>query len=773
MEFCTGNGIRHTAKNGVKYPGIGLRDIAALMADPDDVPKNDARWIIPSTYHAADAREHSAQQENGQFGAIVVDVDDGNHNLDEIKNAVVGAIGDVAVLIYATKSSTPEDRRWRVIIPRKTPLAWDSHTSQMRAVLALLAQQGIKGDPCATRAGQVAYLPNRGAHYEYYNTNGVAAMEQPAAVAAMEQQIRNDDARNEEAEKYIKAERAKQRAARPADDGENPTEWFNANNTVTAMLDRYGYELLGGDYRTPQSTSGSYAVRVFDDAWVSHSQTDYNSGLGVQAVSKSGGGSGFCWGDAFDLYVYYEHGNDKASAWRQLRREMPESSYRADRGVTPFSAPAFDDCSTYDVTNPPPIIKTTHPYLRFEPPETDEFTAPEFVLDGILVAGCAILAGGWGVGKTSQLIPLLSRAAHLCASDDPLKPLLRRRIVYITEDVEQVRQIMRGMRMAGELDGIEADEVADYFKVVSAARLKVEEIVKVAEPYARLAVVNHSAHTGVSRDAQALIVFDTRSACFSLDDESDNSEAGRVMATLRQGFPDNPLLIVGHIAKALKKADVSEMSGRGAGAWEADAQQVLYLVEKDGERWLDVAGPKHRFVASIDGIAFETVRSETTATDPLGNIVTMQLIHGSPKKVDFGQRAADRAAMAEIAERDERNALRLEVLTLAREMHKSGKGCNRAGLKKSISRRSTDVVEMIDELLDEQWLIEIPIATNVRRNASYAFYLFPPTASERDEYMKTWILPPAAQEPPRAFLKPIFDEFRPFPNISEKADEEG
>lgn len=433
---------------------------------------------------------------------------------------------------------------------------------------------------------------------------------------------------------------------------------------------------------------------------------------------------------------------------------FPGSSEREAAPVDLRDVPDQIPGSANDAGDPQPSTEKLHPYLRFEIPETDTFMAPEFVLDGIMIAGSVILAGGWGVGKTSQLVPLLFRAAHLCAPDDPLRPLLRRRVVYISEDVEQVRQIVRSMRAAGELDGISKEEVEDYFKVVSAVRMKPEEIIKVAKPYAGLAVKNNSPATGVSREAHALVVFDTRSACIDLDDESDNTEAGRVMATLRQGFPDNPQLIVGHIAKALKKADAGDLSGRGAGAWEADAQQVLYLVEKDGERWLDVAGPKHRFVASVDGIAFETVRSETNAIDPLGRSVTMQLVHGKPRKVQLGQRAIDKARLAEENEREARNATRAEVLTLARELHEAGAGCNRARLKKDIKRQSKVVVEMIDELLDEGWLLEMPIEASARRHPSNAHYLFPPSPSERDAYLRTGVLPPAAHQPPLGFVKP-------------------
>ena len=80
----------------------------------------------------------------------------------------------------------------------------------------------------------------------------------------------------------------------------------------------------------------------------------------------------------------------------------------------------------------------------------------------------------------------MCRAAHLCKSNDPLRPLLRRRVVYVAEDVGQVRRIIKSMRQAGEFDGISKDDVSDWFKVVSASRLKPKEIVKAASEYAKI-----------------------------------------------------------------------------------------------------------------------------------------------------------------------------------------------------------------------------------------------------------------------------------------------
>ncbi len=396
-----------------------------------------------------------------------------------------------------------------------------------------------------------------------------------------------------------------------------------------------------------------------------------------------------------------------------------------------------------------------HPLTIFSDPEVESFTAPEFVIDGTIVAGMVVLAGGWGAGKTSQLVPLLFRAAHLCQPDDPLKPLLRRRVVYVTEDAEQVRRIIRSMRIAGELEGISPEEVADYFKIVSAVRMPAREIVKVAEPYSGLVTRNVNRANGVEHDAHALIVFDTRSATIDLDSEDDNTEAGRVVSTLRQGLPDNPMIIVGHVAKALKRSSVvSEMSGRGAGAWEADAQQVLYLINDEGQRWLDVSTGKHRFVPKVDGITFETSENETTAIDPLGNTISMRLIHGKPISVALGKRAAQKAEEQERAAKEALNELRGQILRTAREWQASGVGFNRKKLLDATKGRRENLVQIIEALLDEYWLVELSIPAAARTHPSRSHYLAALSPEERERYGKNGELPEHAKTPPKEYAKP-------------------
>ena len=84
-------------------------------------------------------------------------------------------------------------------------------------------------------------------------------------------------------------------------------EHFNSNHPLVDTLFKYGYALdHGNHWVSPNSGTGSAAVEVIGDRWRSLSGSDASAGVG--AVSKTGDTQ---TGDAFDLYVHYEHGGNR------------------------------------------------------------------------------------------------------------------------------------------------------------------------------------------------------------------------------------------------------------------------------------------------------------------------------------------------------------------------------------------------------------------------------------------------------------------------------
>jgi hypothetical protein len=97
-------------------------------------------------------------------------------------------------------------------------------------------------------------------------------------------------------------------------DGLSAIDAFNAKYSIEQLFVEYGYQRQGqtNSWRSPYQESESYATKDFGDHWVSLSQSDAGSGLGL--VNPHGG----CSGDAFSLYVHFEHKDDHKKAVKEL-----------------------------------------------------------------------------------------------------------------------------------------------------------------------------------------------------------------------------------------------------------------------------------------------------------------------------------------------------------------------------------------------------------------------------------------------------------------------
>lgn len=112
------------------------------------------------------------------------------------------------------------------------------------------------------------------------------------------------------------SERAKAHTAKRTDFGTDNSviSAFNKSHPLQELLPLYGYKHRHGDHWTsPNSGTGSANVQVIGDRWRSLSGSD--EALKIGAQSKSGQSQ---TGDAFDLFVAYEHGGDFDAALRSF-----------------------------------------------------------------------------------------------------------------------------------------------------------------------------------------------------------------------------------------------------------------------------------------------------------------------------------------------------------------------------------------------------------------------------------------------------------------------
>lgn len=335
------NGSRDTHINtGEDYDTISLADLFRM--EPGDAVKEKALACVPSSYCSFDGRKHEVQRELGQFVTLTADIDKGDASFEKVVT-FAQSVAD-AWLIYTSAHATDGDLRWRIILPLIDALPFPRWNLAQNALFNLMTAAGLVPDRSLERAAQPVFLPNvpalrastgealRGEFGEprYYRRassslscegisiwSGVFAAE----IAAIVRQERQDL----KARAALQAEAEKRRKAFKRDGNESPIDDFNKGADLGTLLEVYGYERCprnSVDWRSPHQSSESYATRIIEDKWVSLSASDAGSGLG--ATCSAG-----CYGDAYDLFVHFEHGGDHKAAFRELNQQRKdERAYR-------------------------------------------------------------------------------------------------------------------------------------------------------------------------------------------------------------------------------------------------------------------------------------------------------------------------------------------------------------------------------------------------------------------------------------------------------------
>jgi nucleoside-triphosphatase THEP1 len=249
-----------------------------------------------------------------------------------------------------------------------------------------------------------------------------------------------------------------------------------------------------------------------------------------------------------------------------------------------------------------------------------------------------------------------------------------------------------------------------------------------------------------------LVVIDTKSAVLDLEDENSNSEASKAMAALKQGFEGLPVWIIGHVAKTtIGRTDLAALSMRGASAYEADANQVLYLISEKDKRYL-VRG-KTRFEAKWPELQITSHCADTMAVDEFGEIesVTMRWNVSGPA-------LQSRKEAVALAKEHEKNGdiadLRDEVREVVQTAWNLGNPINREGVKAKVRRNKTSVSTTIENLLSELWLYEVTVPAKQRTNSKRSTFLVDFTTEEHEAFVASGVPPSEKLKIPQSWRKP-------------------
>lgn len=477
VRFLTAPGSFFTLidKPGETYPGIGWNEIVKLVQAPQAKEKRDADFFIPSTYRAHDGRAHEAQREHGAYRALAIDVDRGNPSLDDVQEAVQAVCGDVSMLIYSSSGASAENRKWRAIIPLAGIISGAEYEIVQTAFFDLLHVNGIHPDGALARCGQPIYLPNvplakRGPDlqplfYQHRVLRGKSLRLDADSPIIQEVNRRAEQHRlaAEQAER-ARAERERQRADRRQKfpDEVSPVDAFNADHAIEDLLLRYQYDRKGASqhYRSRYQTSPSYATENFVTHWVSLSGSDAAAGVGRP---KSLGENSYCWGDAFDLFVHYEHNGDFDGAVRAYGAEInPARNDVPDNGMDDFDyvaptaaseAPADDvaDSDIPDAPNDAPEAAPDWPSLYDMFDEASIEPRKWIYAHHYLRSFVSVLASAGGIGKTSlQIVEALAIVTGRPLLGEEVKERTNVWLVNLEDPVEEIqRRVLAAMRHYG------------------------------------------------------------------------------------------------------------------------------------------------------------------------------------------------------------------------------------------------------------------------------------------------------------------------------------
>ena len=256
--------------------------------------------------------------------------------------------------------------------------------------------------------------------------------------------------------------------------------------------------------------------------------------------------------------------------------------------------------------------------------DLEETTATEYVIDGFIAEGIFVLSGQSGIGKTTLLLPLAALAAHICIIDHPLKPNLRRPVLYLTEDRKQAVRILSGLRKHCGVN-MSATEMNQWFKIRETHRMNKDEIAQLIRKFADENKIYMKDVNGNDVLIPVLIVADTVAATLDLDDENNNSEVSKFLSKIKSACSDTgaSLWLIAHISKAMNRADVSDMSARGASAFGADANGTGFVIAgergEEGKRFLILG--KKRYEVDFNEVSFTTQKYDLLVKNRLGQIL--------------------------------------------------------------------------------------------------------------------------------------------------------
>jgi hypothetical protein len=602
----------------------------------------------------------------------------GDYDLGKVKLSVAAnhlRTRGIFSILYQSFSSEAGFEKWRLIVPTKTKIEKDDFRNLLGRVNAILGEVGVELSSESFVVGQAFY----------YGFNQAALKERDTADLT---EIVGGELLDHEADWFTEIDpvfpilvaKEHQLGRRLFPD--------EVEAEIQALADRVGGKIGTGGGRTPLLLGYLKAYRWQNDVDLE------------ELIAK-----GEEIADRYFLDSKTTMNISRVAGW------VHEKIVFEPR--TQDIAQAFKDAPDDSDDNPNPATKKKKSFQETEVIFGDREEPIEYIVDGFFESGVGVLAGAPGGGKTNAMVPFSLIAAGLLEAPG-LRAELRRKVVYISEHPSQVGRILKSIKKANP--GIDKAELRDWFKVFPSARRSLSEVAKILE----VVKAEYSYTDACGYLVRPLVIFDTASACFNLENENDNSQVAEVIATLKAA--NIPILVVAHTPKALKRADLDQLTVRGGGAWEGDAHQVFFLFEDEaiGRRVIGIS--KVRFLPAFWEIHFGLSEpfDEIVEVPWDGQAQRVTFVHGVPEIGSREERQEARAELAEERRDDKKEKAILEkmgqVLSVVESTVGRGAWISRGLLREVIGGRTETLVTVISRLVGAGSVEEIEIPESIHKS---------------------------------------------------------
>ena len=360
-------------------------------------------------------------------------------------------------------------------------------------------------------------------------------------------------------------EQSRLKAVQCVESGLNPIKAFRESYTIEHCFEQYGFKRIGKKWLSPNSGSGIPGVIIRGNKWFSKHSSDAAMG----APHEKGGR----FGDAFDLFVSFEHGGDRdkaliaagnmftAASGKTINRQQQIEHMAAKNDTVVFAGATntqddeitslvdlgntsktyqtanFQDDIDYstmpDYGEPPTAPRATNGRYANADELADDAKAPDYLINDILESNSHGMMGG--ASQSLKTFMALKMAHSICTGNDFFGNQVFKtgKVIYICgEGRGALNRRIKALKIA-------ENGFNDNLHVLKLS----------------LCIDNLADMDAVKKDVEqhkpVLAIFDTFSSLTANANENDNSDVARVMRLVRESCNGSgaSTLVIHHYGK--------------------------------------------------------------------------------------------------------------------------------------------------------------------------------------------------------------------------------